>query len=221
MQFRNGISVYSADEKELGRIERVVLDPHTNEVTHLVIRQGLLFTTDKVIPIGMVATTGADRVMLNQLADGLELADFEETYYIDATGTYTTDIPAEYPSTAAPPGLYGYPPLGAAWWGYPGYGDYPVPVETPAQTIRNIPADTIALKEGARIISRDDKHVGNVERVFVDSATNRATHFLISQGLIFTHQKLVPTSWVANTSEDEVTLKVSSGTLEGVPDYQP
>jgi uncharacterized protein YrrD len=220
MQLKNGTSVYSSDDKELGRIDRVVLDPQTNEVTHLIIRQGLLFTEDKVIPIGMVASTNEKRVTLNQRAEGLDLSDFEETYYIEADGTYSADIPGGYPSTATAPGLYSYPPVGMTWWGDPGYLGSPVPADVPAQTVRNIPQDTIALKEGARVVSRDDKHVGNVERVFIDSASNRATHFLISQGLIFTHQKLVPTSWVANTSEDEVTLKVTSNTLEGVPDYQ-
>lgn len=218
MEFKNGTSVYSSDGQEVGRIDRVVLDPSTNEVTHLVVRQGLLFTEDKVIPLDLVQQAAEDRVTLRERAYALELPEFEETYYVDAHGTYTEDVPGGYPTDYAAP-LYGYPPVGTSWWAYPGYIGAPVNTATPVATERNIPDHTVALKEGARVISRDDHHVGNVERVFVDAATNRATHLLISQGLIFKNRKLVPTSWVRQTSEDEVILTTSASSLERLPDY--
>ena len=58
---------------------------------------------------------------------------------------------------------------------------------------RNIPEGTIALKEGAKVVTSDDKHVGNVERVFVDASADKATHFLITQGVFFKARKVVPT----------------------------
>jgi sporulation protein YlmC with PRC-barrel domain len=42
MRFNQGDRVMTVDGKEAGHIERVVIDPRTNEITHLVVRRGLL-----------------------------------------------------------------------------------------------------------------------------------------------------------------------------------
>ena len=70
------------------------------------------------------------------------------------------------------------------------------------------------------MISSDDEHVGDVERLFVDPDSNRATHFLVSQGLLFKEQKLVPADWVRSVEEDKVRLAVPSRLLERLPDYE-
>lgn len=51
MQFKQGTHVYTIDGKDVGAIDRVVLDPKTDEVTHVVVRRGWLFSEDKVVPI--------------------------------------------------------------------------------------------------------------------------------------------------------------------------
>ncbi len=89
-----------------------------------------------------------------------------------------------------------------------------------AETERNIPEGTVPLKEGAHVISSDGQHVGNVEKVLTDSAADRATHFIISQGLLFKAHKLVPTTWVGEISEDQVRLRVDAELLEDLREYQ-
>ena len=51
MEFKEGAVVFSSDDKKVGHIRRVVIDPKTEEVTHLVIEKGFLFVEDRVIPI--------------------------------------------------------------------------------------------------------------------------------------------------------------------------
>jgi uncharacterized protein YrrD len=104
----------------------------------------------------------------------------------------------------------GYPRFGMDYYGWP-----------PMTITRNIPADTVPLKEGARVISSDEKHVGDVERVFIDAESHKATHFLISQGVLFKEQKLVPAHWIHSVEEDKVQLSVPSALLERLPAYQP
>ena len=89
-----------------------------------------------------------------------------------------------------------------------------------AEKTRNIPQGTVPLKEGTDVISSDDKHVGDVERVFVDPDLNRATHLIISQGLLFKDRKLVPAHWVRSAEDDKVHLSVSSEMLEDLPAYE-
>ncbi len=56
MEFKAGTHVYTADGKDVGSIDRVILDPHTNEISGIVVKQGWLFTEDKVISIDLVET---------------------------------------------------------------------------------------------------------------------------------------------------------------------
>ena len=42
MQFKQGATVSTYDGKNVGHVDRVVLNPKTKEVTHIVVRKGLL-----------------------------------------------------------------------------------------------------------------------------------------------------------------------------------
>ena len=80
MQFRNNTAVFTSDDREVGKIDRVVLDPRTKEVTHVVIRKGLLSTEDKVVPIDQIAEAGEKQVVLRQDINFETLPDFEENH---------------------------------------------------------------------------------------------------------------------------------------------
>ena len=217
MQFKQGASVYSSDGKDLGHLDRVVLDPKTKEVTHLVMRQGHFFTEDKIAAIHLVESSTEDRVILKHMADVLELPNFEERYYLSAEEWDEERTRPAHPEEYVEPLLW-YPPLGTAWWSS-AYGYPNVDVET-AVIEQNIPEGTVALKEGAEVISADGEHVGDIERVFTDGNTNRATHLVISKGLLFKSKKLVPTSWVATTEEDKVELNLGTYALDNLPSFE-
>jgi hypothetical protein len=85
---------------------------------------------------------------------------------------------------------------------------------------RNIPEDTVPLREGTNVISSDGDHVGDVERLFLEGDSNKVTHFVISQGVLFKDRKLIPTHWVKSVDEDKVQLVVTSQVLERLPSYE-
>ena len=64
MQFNENAEVQTASGEKVGRIDRVVMDPKSKELTHFVVRKGLIFTTDKVIPLDQVESADGDRVVL-------------------------------------------------------------------------------------------------------------------------------------------------------------
>ncbi len=53
-----------------------------------------------------------------------------------------------------------------------------------------------------------------------DPEADRATHLIISKGLLLKEKKLVPTLWVDNITEDEVHLVVGTRTLNELPNYR-
>lgn len=210
MRFEQGADVYTAESNKIGEINRVIIDPKTNEVTHVVVQKGFLLTVDKVVPISLIGPTIEDRVTLRENAGDLEaLPDFEETHYV----------------LSSEEKLFWYPPTRSMWWhtgGYLGFTGsfYPIPPYV-AQTERNIPEGTVALKDGAKVISSGGKHVGNVETILIDPQENRATHLVISKGLLSKERKLIPTSWVSIVMSDEIHLAVDSGVIEELREYEP
>ena len=66
MQFRKNAHVVTSTGKRVGRIHRVVIDPGSREVTHLVVAKGIVFKEDKVLPVEQVESTAEDTVTLQK-----------------------------------------------------------------------------------------------------------------------------------------------------------
>jgi len=219
MRLIKGADIFSSQGEKLGTLDRVILDPDTKEVTHLVIAKGLLFKTNKVVAMDMLNPDIDENItLLNPKHDLDEFEDFEETHYVNLEQT-------ENPSSdeLELPKSYWYPPLNLAWWRA---GGTDVPVTYPAaplyvaRTEQNIPEGTVALEEGSKVLSRDGKHVGNIEEVIVDSEDHRVTHFVVNEGFLFKERKLIPSTWISRIDENEVHLSVASNVLERLPGYQ-
>lgn len=208
MQFNQGAGVTTVDGKEAGHIDRVVIDPKTKEITHVVIRWGLLQRKDKVVPINTVTSEQEGKLTLHVRGDELELLpDFEEEHYI---------LVDEGRGGETPSAVVSYPPYPG---GVPGIANYnPRYV---AETHLNIPDNTVALKEGAKVIARDHKEVGHVTQVLASTPDDRVTHFLIVKGLLLKEQRLIPVEWVDRLADDEVHLAIDSGTLDRLPVIEP
>lgn len=217
MQLKKGANVYTAAGKKVGDVERVVLEPRTKEVTHIVVDKGFLFGEDKVVPISLVATVEDDAdVHLREDAGDLDLLpDFVETEFVPSGVEETVD---DYPVNYARP-LYWYPPVGVGWWRGFGWPSYAAPELVSAKEV-NIPEGTVALEEGAEVISADDEHIGDVEAVLTEPEADRATHLVISEGILFPHRKLLPTQWVTTVLEDQVHLAVPASLIDDLPEYE-
>ena len=215
MQLKKGAEVFSSAGEKIGSIDRVVINPETKEVTHLVVEKGILFTTNKVIPIEYVNLEEGDRIQLEKNAQELEaLPSYNPDTYINMDWT---GYPEEEQKLEA---VYWYPPLHSPWWvtsgGRPGM--YAKPIYVKAETV--IPEETVALEEGAKVISKDGKHIGNVDEVIVETSEQRATHFVVSEGFFLKERKLVPTLWITDVEEDQITLSVRSELFEQLPEYE-
>ena len=64
LTINEGTGVYTADDTHVGSIDRVVVDPLTLELTHIVVSKGLLLPEDRVLPIGAIATATEQRINL-------------------------------------------------------------------------------------------------------------------------------------------------------------
>ena len=218
MQFAENAEVHASNGEKVGRIDRVVIDPDSKELTHIVVKKGFLFTKDKVIPIDHVDASDENRVVLKEgTGDPDDFPDFEESHYIPAEEAESF---AKRNMGAARPLAWYYPLPGGAWWrrrmgGYPGY---PEPAYV-RRTETNIPEGTVPLEEGAKVVSSDGDRVGKVERVYAEEEEQRVTHLLISHGLLSKERKLIPSMWVKHVLGDEVRLSISRNFVEQLPEH--
>ncbi len=208
MQFKQGTKVVTSDGQNSGTVDRVVLDPRTKKVTDVVLRKGFLLPEDKVVPIQHVVKADDQEVVLKDSAERVkDLPPFQEKYYVPSND----EIGIDYTTGYARP-LYGYPPINTLW-----PANLPLPGKI--QTQQNIPPNTVAVKEGAKVMSEDGKHVGNVERVILDNSSKCVTHIVVSHG-IMQQRKLIPESWIKQMDNDGVTLAVGQHVLDELQPYK-
>ncbi len=214
MQIREGVQVFTAGGDRVGVVDRVVVDPATKDVTHLVVRKGVLFIEDKVIPMDKVHIVLEDRIILREdVGDLNELPDFEESYFVPFEPGPVT----EPRSIRDAQPLYAYPPMGV--WSTINFG-VDAPPRYVTRTKQNIPKGTVALEVGADVIGSGGEKIGTIESVFADPSTDHVTHILVTDGLLLKERKLIPTTWLTHVLEDEVYLSVNSDFVEKLPEYQ-
>jgi uncharacterized protein YrrD len=216
MRFKEGAPVYSADARQVGSVDRVVVDADTREITHVIVREGLLFTRDKLVPIDFVQEAGDDQVTLNKVVDEIQaLRDFEESHYVPAerkragAGQLLGEVQS----------LFLYPPRSVTWWGPSEILDSPAQGRQPRyvrQKLENLSRGQVALEEGARVFDADGKQVGNVAEVVFDPESDRITHLVIARGLLLRTEKLVPSNWIKEIGEKEVRLTVGAQYLRAL-----
>lgn len=215
-QYREGADIFTANGDKIGTIDQIVITPHNNEVTHIVIRAGGLFKEERVLPVHMIAETYEDRVILRPDAGDLDkLEGFKEEYYLPVERD-------DYPEGHVPvhsPAVFYYGSI--SQWSNNNSGFIPVvePPRSDGTEMPNLPEDAVLLGTGTDVYTSDDQHVGKIERVFTDPNSNRATHFLITQGMLLKSRKLIPAAWVDTTTDQQVRLAVRGRQVERLPDY--
>ena len=207
MEFKLGAKVNAADDQQVGTLAYIVIDPEKRQVTHLVVRKGLLFTRDEVIPINAVGNAEGDRINLLQTARDLEqYPQFEVSQLVETEpeGAMHESSPVLIGSISA-----GSAPMPAG----PRYIN---------RMVRNIPIESIALKEGAKVITSDDRHAGNVDRLITQvEEEHRISHLVVSQGLVLRKWSLVPADWISNLQDSEIDLAVDAQRFDSLPEYEP
>ena len=213
MKFVKGAEVFNAAGEQIGTVSRVVIDAKTSDVTDLVIERGALFKDEKVVPVQLLDSATEDRIVLGETNQSVEdLPNYETTHYVpvDQKGAPFNNLETSY----------WYPPIN---FQTPAPGRMPaVPVELDTRTEPGIPEGRIAITEGAAVISADDKHVGNVEQVIMNSEGNSVTHFVIGIGFLLKEHKLVPAHWASSMDDDEkIRLSVDASLFDRLPEYNP
>jgi uncharacterized protein YrrD len=225
MQIKEGTRVETSTGERVGSIGRVVIDPRSKEITHIVVEKGFLFGTDRVLPASLIADSDDERLVLTGAADDLEqYPEFEVSNFVMLDDR---DLPAgreELVMGETAPSAYPYPGAGPHhYWGPANIAMTPHTYHRQGYstiTQQNIPDETVALKKGAAIVFEDGEKAGELEEVLVDQRSNQAVHLVISHGFLSTEKKLIPVDWIVRASEEEIHIGARSDIIERLKPYE-
>jgi len=214
MHIQFGATVVTADGKEIGTIDKMVLDPEGGDLHAIVVRKGLLFGRDIEIPIDTIVERREGSVQIRLTSGHLDQLD---TFY---EGSYTTPPPersAEYVSG------YGYPAAGLLWpsrWSGPlsgepyGHDAVDVVEDEVAAMHRAQDLSNAVIKEGSDVRSRDGEKVGEVHQIVFDATTGRPTTLVVRKGFLFAEDVELPVGLIASLDDDRVYLDARHDELE-------
>lgn len=209
----------TAHGKIIGRIERIVVDPATGGVTHLVVKNGRMPGRDrKVVPVDALETPTPGRDRLTARVAGIEaFPTFDRTRYVPVGGV--EDFQRQASRKAAWMAWFHTRPHNP-WW----QAESSAPPERPLfarKKRRGIPDGTVPLAEGAVVADSLGKRVGDVTEVGLDPSDGRMTHVSVSCGWFTKGHKRIPMRWVRRLSERGVRLNVEKASIESLPCGSP
>ena len=195
MELPLDVVVHCSDGR-CGRSTYIILNPTTDQVTHLVVRERQPSRVERLVPVSWVSTSAAEVLVLGHtLEEFSQLEPFNQTEFI------YTDLP--YHATD--------PKLTLLW-----------PYVTPSKRvvdsqIRPIPPGQLAVRRGARVRATDGP-VGRIDEFLVDAENCHITHLVLREGNLLGKKSItIPVSEIDHIEEKVVHLKIDKKAVKMMP----
>ena len=190
------------DDHFCGRLTRVILNPISSQVTHIVVKDKDSPHAEYLVPMDLVVETTPDRLTLRCDQAGLARQEpFVDVEFVapEADELAEEDMLGEHE---------------VSLWPYVLSQDV-VPVEH-----ERIPLDELAVRRGAAVHAIDGR-VGRVDEFLIDAGSDHVTHVVLRKGHLWGDRDVtIPVSDVDRIEADGVTLKLSKhqvAALKAVP----
>ena len=213
MRVELGARVRTADGKDVGTIDRLIIDPSNNEIKAAVIHKGMILSRDVEVPLSAIEPGPDGSVRLTYTADQVDqLPEFFDSNYT-ATPPAWYVPPADYPAA----GIYW--PIGYGVVATPPLPETDVSSGSAAldrearETLERQDLENAVIGEGSDVVDRDGEKVGEVARLVFDPDGHRLTSFVVRKGFIFTEDRELPASAITHIDDGVLYLRVSKHEL--------
>lgn len=181
------------DDGPCGRSTTVIVDPVTEKVVYIAVRDISRAHTEYLVPVDLVTSTTTDSIQLSCTCDELvKMEPFIETEYVEVWTPYYADE------------------LGYSYTG-------PEMLEVEHQLV---PPGTLAVSQGM-VVEATDGYVGTVDDLIVDPTSRRVTHFVLSKGHLWGDVGVtLSLSQVDRVEKGTVYLKLDKESIDLMPAVQ-
>jgi sporulation protein YlmC with PRC-barrel domain len=180
-----------------GEVTRMVVNPLTREVTHLVVEPKHRHGSARLVPLDLVdAATGEIRL-------GCSLAEFEKLNPAEETRF----LP-EYP---------GYDPERVLVMPYYSMGIAEAYSRPMTVTYDAVPLDEVEVRRGEHVHATDG-HIGKVQGLVIDPDSHHVTHVLLQEGHVWGRKEVaIPIGAVSGVDADGIRLNITKQQVRDLP----
>jgi sporulation protein YlmC with PRC-barrel domain len=184
--------------KSCGKSVALVMNPVTDMVTHLVVREAHFPNMERLVSADEVTKTTPESIELKCSADQLEaMESFSEKEFVHVDNPHYSPVGL---TIFAAPYVIADP---AATW---------ITVEK-----EHIPPNELAVRRNAEVEATDG-HIGKVDEFLVDPETCHITHLVMREGHLWGKKDVViPVTSIDHFEEDTVYLKLNKAEVEKLP----
>lgn len=195
MKFPLDADVHCTDGR-CGRSTHIILNPITEKVMHLVVKEQQAPYTERIVPIKWVKETTPELILLSHTKDEVAALDvFNQTNFVQRdVPHYVTD-----------------PKITLLW-----------PYVAPAKRIiseqhQQVPSGGRAVRRWARVKATDGD-VGQVDEFVIDSESGHITHLVLKKGLPWDKRQVtIPVSEIERIENYTVYLKLKKQAVKALP----
>jgi sporulation protein YlmC with PRC-barrel domain len=196
-----------------GDLKRVVVDPVTRTLTHLVVEPRHRLGAGHLVPIDLVASTAAEEIRLRCTGSEFQaLEEAEETQFLPgASGQwgYGQQQMLSWPYYGL--GMGGMGVGGIGMGGAMGIGAGPQ-----ATTFHRVPVGEVEVRRGEHVHATDGA-IGRVQGLVIDPSDHHVTHFLLDEGHLWGQKRVaIPISAVTGV-DDGVRLNLTKDDVRDLP----
>ena len=184
-----GASVRTADGHEVGKVDRLIVDPYTLSIHSMVIRKGFILPHAVQIPLVAIQDITDGELRLRYSAEQVKrLPEFVDAHY------------AAPPTGYVPPAAYVRDSL---LWPL-GVPLLPPPPPQRNETAVRWDSNNAEITEGSDVVARDGTKLGEVHAVSLDPATRRPLSFVVRRGFLFSQEVELPAEAVRDVGRGVV-----------------
>jgi uncharacterized protein YrrD len=204
----------SCSDGHCGEVRRLIIDPATDTVTHLVIEPGHRKADARLVPTHLVASTDSE-ISLNCTRAEFDALDRAEEYDL-------ADPADQHIGDGGPLGdglLYGvsgeeYAPMGAR--GVIDLGPAPMPAHRRTVIEDVVPLGEDQVRPGDKVHATDGE-IGRVHGFIVNPDDDRVTHVLLAEGHLWGRKEVAIPVAAVTRMDDGIRLSLTKEQVEKLP----
>lgn len=200
------------EEREVGKLADLVVDPVAKRVTHLVVKPEHGHGTSHLVPIELVEPTEqvGGVVLKCSKAELDALPPVEEFAYLRLGEVKTGDDEWDVGVSDV---------LALPYYDSTGLAGPVEAVSDMGVVYDRVPKGEIELRRSSRVLASDGDYIGDVDGFLVDE--DHITHFVLERGHLWGRREVtVPVGAVASVESDVVRLSLSKDEIGALPSHK-